>query len=187
MTAVRLGKKLGQITSPACCFKFCWKDNNSDCWFPFALYLFERDSKILPYIGKCHHSPNIFAFKNILLHSLPWAESCQTWGGVQRCEGGQSAAVFGRIWRVVKERRGSCAYANSPGNVSLRARGGWTACHRCRSWRSARPSGWSGASWACAGAWRCSYSGGTWAYWGPGERTRLERDRERHKVRFSNI
>lgn len=75
--------------------------------------------------------------------------------------------------------RGSSAYANSPGNVSLHAHGGWTACRRCRSWKSAHLSGWSDASWVCDGAWRCSYSGGTWAYWGLGVRTRLRREKNR--------
>lgn len=51
-----------------------------------------------------------------------------------------------------------------PGNVSWRALCEWTACRRCRSWRSERPSGWSGVSLVFVGAWQCSYSGDISAY-----------------------
>lgn len=51
-----------------------------------------------------------------------------------------------------------------PGNVSWRALCEWTASRRCRSWRSERPSGWSGVSLVFVGAWQCSYSGDISAY-----------------------
>lgn len=107
------------------------------------------------------------AKNNSLLHAVPVGHKpskCWT----------KNAAVCWHRTRCKASRDEGEAYVDSPGNVSLRAHGGWTACRRCRSWRSARPSGWSGASWACAGAWRCSYSGGTWAYWWLGVRPRLQ-------------
>lgn len=144
---------------------------------PFVLYHFVRDSKILPSLENRYHRQTFLLFKiSCCIHSLEHiAARHKPWGWTERCSVWHKMVGVHHV--VVTERRGSCAYVDSPGNVALRAHGGWTACHRCHSWRSVRPSGWSGASWACAGAWRCSYSGGTWAYWWLGVRPRLDRDR----------
>lgn len=179
------------ITLSACCCQY--KDTASWCLNTSHV---RQSHKSICFVSLCErlYEPIIFCFKKYF-----HAHSCQTqtmkwgakmWGWPECC--GVWQKMLGVHHMEVKERRRSCAYMNSPGNVSLRAHGGWTACHRCHSWRSARPSEWSGASWACAGAWQCSYSGGTWAYWGLGVRTRLDRDRKGHgdrnkKVRFSDM
>lgn len=146
------------------------RSDKSICFVPLRERLYDT-----PILRK--QISNISALKKISCCTHSLEHSCQT--QTQRvdrvlCDWHKMVDVH---HVVVKESRGSCAYVDSPGNVSLRAHGGWTACHRCHSWRSVRLSGWSGASWACADAWRCSYSGGTWAYWWLGVRPRLERDR----------
>lgn len=137
------------------------QEMRDDPTIPFVSNHFVFDPTVLPPLQSKICSQNV-----LLLHSLPLSKSYQTQNTRWRCTSRGSA-------------RGSSAYANSPGNVSLHAHGGWTACRRCRSWKSAHLSGWSDASWVCDGAWRCSYSGGTWAYWGLGVRTRLRREKNR--------
>lgn len=73
-----------------------------------------------------------------------------------------------------------------PGNVSWRVLGEWTASRRCRSWRNARPSGWSSVSLVFAGAWQCSYSGDTSAYWGRFQALRLGETTQTDSQHFSH-
>lgn len=160
------------------------QEMRDDPTIPFVSHHFVFDPTILPPLQSKICSQNF-----LLLHSLTLSKSYQTQNTrclhkVHWCEGAAKTLwclpeIGGHTSRG--SARGSNAYANSPGNVSLHAHGGWTACRRCRSWKSAHLSGWSDASWVCDGAWRCSYSGGTWAYWGLGVRTRLRREKKNRK------